>query len=45
MIYFVEFWYLIVKSDGDEDSSEKGESCEENECEVVDLLCVDEESI
>lgn len=44
LIHFAEFWHPTAKSDGDEDSTEKGESCEENECEVVDLPCVDEES-
>lgn len=44
LIHFAEFWHPTAKSDGDEDSSEKGESCEENECEVVDLPYVDEES-
>ena len=44
LIHFAEFWHPTAKGDGEENNNEKGESCEENECEVVELPYFDVES-
>jgi len=44
LIHFAEFWHPTAKDDEDENNNKEEESCEENECEVVDLPYFDVES-
>lgn len=43
LIHFAEFWHPTAKSDRDENNNKEGDSCEENECEVVELPYFDVE--
>lgn len=44
LIHFAEFWHPTAEGDGDENNNKGGESCEENECEVVEFPYFDVES-
>ncbi|XP_078382045.1 uncharacterized protein LOC144664717 [Oculina patagonica] len=37
LIHFAEFWHPTEKDDGDQNNNKEDESCEENECEVLEL--------